>query len=494
MNHTLFASVAILLLSVAITTGTRAESPNLLPAAPYPESNPGQARVSVTIDGNDVQAQVPPDFEGLSFEAAMLPPNQQGSHYFDAKNEPLVRLFKTLGIKSLRIGGATVDNPNLNPTDADIDSLFGFARAAGVKVIYSFRLKDADSEYMQMATRQARYILDHYSANLDCFALGNEPNQYLGAYNNFKLHWLPFFNMIEAGCPNARVCGPGAWPAQEGFAVNFSHDFAHTKNVALITQHEYPFSSSTANPDPVKDWAKMLSVNGYDRIYNLFVPEVLRQGFSYRIEETNSFSVGGVAGASNAYAASLWGLDYLHWWAAHQAAGINFHTGYHSPNLRRPFNYSVFSSSPTGNTALPLAYAMLAFKLGSQGRLVKTEVDVAQGTTAYAVSAGQTDYVTIVNKNFGLKAVDENVTVSFAGALSIDKAEECRLTAINGDVSAQEGITLGGAGIGQDGNWSGKWVVFARPARPNVLAVKVPAASALVLRVSGHFPTNVPGS
>ena len=30
-------------------------------------------------------------------------------------------------------------------------------------------------------------------------------------------------------------------------------------------------------------------------------------------------------GASNAFASALWALDYLHWWAAHGAAGVNFH-------------------------------------------------------------------------------------------------------------------------------------------------------------------------
>lgn len=68
-----------------------------------------------------------------------------GRYYFDAHDTALVNAFKTLGIKSLRVGANAVDDPHIPvPQEKDIDELFNFARAAGVKVIYSFRLKNGN--------------------------------------------------------------------------------------------------------------------------------------------------------------------------------------------------------------------------------------------------------------------------------------------------------------------------------------------------------------
>ena len=70
---------------------------------------------------------------------------KDGRYYFDPNDQALVNSFKTLGIKSLRVGANAVDDPRIPiPQEKDIDELFNFARSAGVKVIYSFRLKNGD--------------------------------------------------------------------------------------------------------------------------------------------------------------------------------------------------------------------------------------------------------------------------------------------------------------------------------------------------------------
>ena len=51
---------------------------------------------------------------------------------------------------------------------------------------------------------------------------------------------------------------------------------------------------------------------------------VAAAGLRYRLTESNDYLTG-VPGASNAFASALWALDHLHWWAAHGAAGVNFH-------------------------------------------------------------------------------------------------------------------------------------------------------------------------
>jgi hypothetical protein len=89
-------------------------------------------------------------------------------------------MFRTLGIKSLRVGGNTADRDAVAiPGKADIDSLFAFASAAGVKVIYTLRLNRADP---QADADVAKYVRDHYKPALTGFALGNEPEKILTNY------------------------------------------------------------------------------------------------------------------------------------------------------------------------------------------------------------------------------------------------------------------------------------------------------------------------
>src|SRR5579862_9891641 len=100
--------------------------------------------VRLTVHRNQAGPELPPQFLGLSYESSVLLP-RNGGYYFDSHDDAVVRMFKTLGIKSLRVGANAVDDPRIPvPAEADIDSLFAFARAAGVKVIYSFRLKNGD--------------------------------------------------------------------------------------------------------------------------------------------------------------------------------------------------------------------------------------------------------------------------------------------------------------------------------------------------------------
>ena len=105
---------------------------------------PAEAQVTIQVDANNPGITIPADFSGLGFEVAILR-EENGRRYFRPDNAPLIHLFHTLGIKSLRVGGNTSDRDVRQlPSDADLDSLFGFAKAAGVKVIYCLRLHNGD--------------------------------------------------------------------------------------------------------------------------------------------------------------------------------------------------------------------------------------------------------------------------------------------------------------------------------------------------------------
>ena len=89
---------------------------------------------------------IPDDFAGLSFEVGPLNPGNAGvrGYLFSAENDSLVTLFRSLGLRNLRVGGGSVDQRIPVGTGPDgfrgIDNLFAFAARAGAKVIYTFRL------------------------------------------------------------------------------------------------------------------------------------------------------------------------------------------------------------------------------------------------------------------------------------------------------------------------------------------------------------------
>ena len=438
----------------------------------------------ITPIPDQVQGTIAPEFAGLSYESSILLTGPDQAHYFSLRNAPLIDLFKTLGVRSLRVGGDGVDSPRFAiPGDADIDSLFQFARAAGVKVIYSFRFKNGNVE---TTLPLARYIADHYSENLECFAIGNEPNVYYKSFAEYLPVWSKYFAAITVGNPSVKVCGPSAW--QEDWARQFADAMTPEQlgKIAFVSQHIYPFGVADRLKDAAAACEQMIGKKDYNANYQKFAPEVLKRGLRYRLEETNSYAHGGEEGASNAYVAALWALDYCYWWASHQASGINFHTGNFSVSAnRRGFRYSAFVPSANGYTSLPLAYGMLTFSLGGQGRLVNVKVERPTAGTVpdlrvYAVRDEQGDIrVTLINRSRGREAGDAHISMNLPKAFN--RVASIALAQADGDLAAQTEITVGGAAIEDDGEWKGKWTELHSA---NQLSLAVPAASAMVVKLS----------
>src|SRR5690242_11446087 len=101
------------------------------PAAGSQQSRPQIHDVTITVDAEHPGPVVPGDFAGLSFERQALNTGNAGvtGRLFMSANNSLVTLFRNLGVRSLRIGGSTVDW--LTPAGAagnyaPIDSLFAF--------------------------------------------------------------------------------------------------------------------------------------------------------------------------------------------------------------------------------------------------------------------------------------------------------------------------------------------------------------------------------
>jgi hypothetical protein len=210
----------------------------LIPCLAAAETQP----VVVTVAADGIGADLAPRFLGLSYEMSMLLP-KDGRYYFDPNDRALVNTFKTLGIKSLRVGANAVDDPRIPvPQEKDIDVFFNFARAAGVKVIYSVRLKNGDPAD---SARLAGYIAAHDADDLDCFSIGNEPGMYIPTFVAFFAQWKPHYDAILKAVPDAMFDGPSE-VKEHSYALDLAKAVFAGGHLAMASDHYYFLGSGRA--------------------------------------------------------------------------------------------------------------------------------------------------------------------------------------------------------------------------------------------------------
>ena len=455
------------------------------------------APLDVTVETGTPGAAIAPDFLGVSMEIKALLPNEKGEYYFGAENKALIAMFQQIGIKNLRVGGNTTDTPGIEvPRGEKIDRLFGFTRAVGIKVIYTLRARVAKEiqgeerkqAYIDLGKNDgeiAKYIMDRYTGDVVSFEIGNEPNVFEKTYAGYKSLFENISHTVKLPeyAPEAIFCGPNTTPGQMHWVDSFAEDFGDSGEVNLLTQHAYFGGNSRAGKDQAAARAAMLSKQWAGNYWEMAGGMMVISGehkLPYRIEETNSFYNGGAKDVSNSFASALWGLDYLYWWASHGASGLNFHTGdkVAAGDEQAPCWYALFWTSDHGYKANPLAYGAKAFAMGSQGRLCRVKMDVGErNITAYGVVGEDKNlYVTLINKDHGEKA--EGATVALHANGFGGQAEVLTLSVPGGDISKLEGETLGGATIGEDGSWDGKWAAAGGG------GIELAPASAVVVRIA----------
>jgi len=457
--------------------------------------------VSVTLDPAQAGAEIPADFCGLSFEMQRVLAETNGWHFFSAENTNLVATFKTLGVKNLRVGGNTADRPTLPvPSQADVDALFAFAKAADLKVIFTLRLNHGDPAD---AAAMAKYISEKYSNNLDGLTIGNEPNVFSTNYETYLAEWKRFAAVISSNVPGVKFCGPGVSPGHEKWSARFAADLAGGGQINFISQHDYPGGDARKfATNAVGARERLLSPAMYDNYTKFaanFVPVVQSNGLAYRFEEANSFYDGGALDASDTFASALWALDFDWWWAMHGIKGVNFHTGdkVAARDENKPCRYATFWTSTNGYAVHPIGYAEKMFSLGSHGKIIPVKVELtrtmpAQTETnfnlaAYAVLGDDKSlYVTLINKSHGETAKDVSVQIGVKGVDGYSQGQIVRLTAPVSDVTTKTRVTLGGAEISDGGGWNGKWdsQLVPRQKFQFALQAEVPAAGAAVVRLT----------
>lgn len=447
-----------------------------------------QTGITVKIPAPSPGPAIPADFVGLSFEMQTVLPDKNGGHLFRPDNRRLIATFRVLGIKSLRVGGNTADRPTLPmPGHADVDDLFAFARAAGVKVIYTLRLNGGD---MAQATDMANYITRHHARQLDCFAIGNEPNVFSTNFDLYLAEWNRFAAAITApqNSPGATFCGPSVSPGHEKWSARMAQECAGRGWLKYITQHDYPGGDARSVIEPAKKRDQILSPameSHYAKFAANFVPAVQSNGLACRFEEANSLYDGGALDVSDTFAAALWALDYQWWWAARGIIGINFHTGdkVAARDENKPCRYASFWTAARGYEVHPIGYAEKMFSLGSAGKILDLDASPVRDFRVYGVqSADGAVYLTLLNLSHGDNATNYSIKISIPDGKKA-RAGVLRLAAPDGDLGAKSGVTLGGVPITEDGQWKGHWEECLAAADPGSAPVNLPAASAAIIRI-----------
>lgn len=494
-----------------------------------------QAPVTVRVDATSHGNAVPANFTGLSFERGTENSGNAGvpGYLFSPTDKPLITLFQNVGIHSLRVGGGSVDTESLVTNTTANDNLFQFAAAAGVKVIYTVRMLNTKNAFPDLPENDAAiagYIWQNYRPLVSNFAIGNEPdwhNPYHTsgdpaifettpgvagtAYPSYLADWTNFTSTISAATPGALYSGPdtGAYSTAtyyngQSWTQHFADDEKNSGLIADITQHFYVGgspSTTTAtqaidnmlSSDWVNDTAigtqpsgagdgKTTTFAPYPWLYANNLAPVQADGLPYRLTEFNDYLTG-VPGASNGYAAALWALDAMHWWAQHGAAGVNFHnkqwiftdTIVPSPYPCSP-NCGNFQTNAKG-------YGIKAFDLSSHGYIEPVTLENSENVnlTAYAVGDAHDLYVTVVNKTHTSThdATDAAVTIAPNGFGAATCSSMTLTDGTDGDASLMT-ASLGGAAITNSARWQGQWTPIGATSNGQC-TVTVQAASAAVV-------------
>lgn len=494
---------------------------------------------------------IPGDFSGLGFETASELANRYGvfGYFFTPSNTQLITLFQNIGVKEIRVGGGTVDGSGHGgncatpaPTHKDIDNLFQFAQAAGVKVLYSFRLLNpaacTNPDLASDDASAAAYIWDKYRTSLDSFVIGNEPDvrsfqSYPGhivdpaireavpgvagsTYPSYLAAWRHIADAILKSVPKAKFAGPDtAVSGTSSYTPNPSNGMSWTQQfvkdekefgiLSEATQHHYVWGvpGNTTAQEGIDDmlsgaWDNDTSIgmqpadNGgttdfhpYPFVYAHILAPLVSYGVPYRMTEAND-CLHGVRGASNGFAAALWALDYMHWWAAHGMAGVNFHNNPWIPTDTIVPDPNPCTAAGCGNyRTTPKGYGMKAFELGSHGYVEPVAISNPDkiNLTAYAVGDARNLYVTIINKTHTTThdATDAAVVIHAAGFTS-GSAAYTVLTDGDPGNAALTTATLGGTSIPNNGPWRGKWRSLDR-FKNGTVAVTAQSTTAVIVKI-----------
>ncbi len=411
------------------------------------------ALASITVQRAPLGRKIPKGFAGFSLEVSTLgqglavPPKDQqllgqihpGEQFAYAlgvpgdPNRAYFQFMRNLGPAILRLGGNSQDNTCWDPHAAprpklchgvirpgDLKLFSEAARATGWKLILGINLKQNSPKWALGEVTQgvARYIRPR---EIKALEIGNEPSLYRygdARPRNFSLsdylrEFQAYANAFAAN-PLAKryaLAGPAeccGWANTKDLET-FMHTLRHT-NLKLVTVHEYVATTCRGSSVSIAQLLAPRTTDPFIRRARQWVVAAHRNGLPIALAETNSASCGGMRGVSNAFASTVWGLDYMFQAARDGFSSINFHTSYRAGGSAYNPIVTIGSKNRAGrwrytNIAQPLYYAMYMFARNAEGeRFLPARIATGTNVRAYAVSACPACAVKVFVINEALKA------------------------------------------------------------------------------------------
>ena len=477
----------------------------------------GELPVDIRTAGDVGGARVPRSFAGFSLEYHAVP-----SFIGRTRPNPIfARLVGELakgdnGAPTIRIGGNSTDETWWNPTGAPrppgirndltpawIGTLGAWATATRTPLMLGVNLGLNDVPNTQAYAQALKQGLPPRTiAGLE---LGNEPDLYtrprtfaVGArvmvrgqrrpdtydYGQFRDELQIMRGALGAVVPNTPVTAGGfatsAWEDAEDDILSQPGPGPYS-----FAAHAYALHTCEATRRRTRaSYARSLLGA------NAFTPPITRMGqlaavaaahgTALRLSEANSANCGGVGGVSNAFAAALWGTDFLFGMAQAGVRNVDFH-GFNGA-FYAPVEFGLRDGTQVGRVR-PLFYAMLLFNRatpkGAQLLPMGPNPPSATLKTWATIDPAGTRRVVVINKDT-TKA--RSLALRLPGSGDAARVERLRATS----VLSKDGITVGGQGYGQwttDGELRGKATSERLKRKSGAFALTMPAGSAALVTV-----------
>jgi hypothetical protein len=507
------SAVILAMLAAALWGGT---SPTSAVTAVEAASSRATTDITLTATASEENARIPAGFQGFSVESADF------AHGFLTK-ERMAQRLRTLGPRGvIRIGGYSMDlvwpafgewSDTPAPPEAiggtvdqtDLDHLAELLDATGWKVTLGAPLKGViDPNKIKNPTRdpsprlplaqvvaEVEAAYDTLGDDLLGVELGNE-------YDNVTTLtaaelWdtmKQYRSAIHAAVPRAHLtmAGPSANTSRtntrlDEFVTAVLADSSTEPAAVLgeLASHWYPGSHCGSSNLTIEALMSPTTVtNTRAKLDGIMAAGArLGGGIESTVNESNSASCSGQPGVSNAYATSLWSLDYLLQAAQSGVSRLQFHTNTaaicgdfkprESPDY--PISYRYYGAFCAADQAeldannlseTPLYYGLWAFgQIPAHSRFL--DLDLADSdlgrVRAHAVQSDSGELVVaVINPQdpASTASTDDRVTLRLPSPYLSGRAVTLRSVAPDGLASTDaDAITLGGHQVRPDGRPTG---------------------------------------
>lgn len=378
-----------------------------------PRAASARTEGKISIGAQATGPAIPPDYVGLSYEAAQL----ANPGFFAPANAALVTLFRELSPSGvLRIGGGSSEYTRYSDADPAgpppfeifgpdtsktakhgtvtsaraLRNLRDFLDAAGWRCLYGLNFGQGSRENAAIEAAAVQRILGD---RLIALQIGNEPDSFRKRYRpaewtpaDFIREWRDFHGAIAAAAPGVRFAGPDISNKLD-YLTAFAAEAPRHPDVIMLSGHYYAMGPA-GSPDATLD--QLMEPDPKTATMHLAGMDVVQgavrtAGLPFRMTEGGSCWDGGKPGVSDTLASALWCADAMLRFARQGWIGVNWHgggNGFYTPIAgapstgfaRRPQYFGIqFAQLLTGGRFLPLTASGLdphvtAYALQQDGR------------------------------------------------------------------------------------------------------------------------------